>query len=62
MKEIVDSGELGEVISIWSHDVQPDPSHESWRRDPRFACGFTIESMRHPIDLFRSSTPRSKRK
>jgi predicted dehydrogenase len=53
MKERVKSGDLGEVISIWSHGLQPDPSHQSWRHDPRFACGFTIESMCHSIDLFR---------
>ena len=53
MKELVDSGELGHVLSIWSHTILPDPSHQSWRHDPQFACGFTIESMCHNIDQFR---------
>src|SRR5207249_9461662 len=53
MKALVDSGALGEVISLWSHSILPDPSHESWRHDPRFACGFTIESLCHNIDQIR---------
>jgi predicted dehydrogenase len=53
MRDLVTSGELGDVLSIWSHSILPDPSHESWRHDPRFACGFTIESLSHNIDLFR---------
>jgi predicted dehydrogenase len=53
MKELVESGNLGEVISIWSHGLQPDPSHQSWRHDPRFACGFTVESLCHNIDQIR---------
>jgi hypothetical protein len=53
MKTLVDSGALGEVISFWSHSVLPDPSHESWRHDRRFACGFTIESLCHNIDQMR---------
>src|SRR5579871_3799168 len=53
MKALVESGDLGEVISIWSHGLQPDPSHQSWRHDPRFACGFTVESLCHPIDQIR---------
>jgi myo-inositol 2-dehydrogenase / D-chiro-inositol 1-dehydrogenase len=53
MKTLVDSGALGDVISVWSHSILPDPSHESWRHDPRFACGFTIESLSHNIDQIR---------
>jgi predicted dehydrogenase len=53
MKTLVDAGTLGEVISLWSHSILPDPSHESWRHDPRFACGFTIESLCHNIDQIR---------
>jgi predicted dehydrogenase len=53
MKALVESGALGEVISFWSHSILPDPSHESWRHDPRFACGFTIESLSHNIDQVR---------
>jgi predicted dehydrogenase len=53
MKAFVDAGALGEVISIWSQSILPDPSHESWRHDPRFACGFTIESLCHNIDQIR---------
>jgi UDP-N-acetyl-2-amino-2-deoxyglucuronate dehydrogenase len=53
MKALLDAGALGEVISIWSHSILPDPSHESWRHDPRFACGFTIESLSHNIDQIR---------
>jgi hypothetical protein len=53
MKTLVDTGALGEVISFWSHSLLPDPSHESWRHDPRFACGFTIESLCHNIDQMR---------
>jgi predicted dehydrogenase len=41
------------VISVWGHSILPDPSHESWRHDPRFACGFTIESLCHNIDQIR---------
>lgn len=55
MKELVDSGELGEVISVWCHRIggSTTPSRSSWRHDPRFVTGFTIESLSHDIDHVR---------
>jgi predicted dehydrogenase len=55
MKELVDSGELGQVVSVWCHRIggSTNPSRGSWRHDPRFVTGFTIESLSHDIDHVR---------
>jgi predicted dehydrogenase len=55
MKELVDSGELGRIVSIWCHRIggSTNPSRNSWRHDPRFVTGFTIESLSHDIDHVR---------
>jgi predicted dehydrogenase len=55
LKELVDSGELGQIVSIWCHRIggSTSPSRASWRHDPRFVTGFTVESLSHDIDHVR---------
>jgi predicted dehydrogenase len=55
LKELVDSGELGQIVSIWCHRIggSTNPARTSWRHDPRFVTGFTIESLSHDIDHVR---------
>jgi len=56
--EKVLSGMLGNIISIWIHRIGPGPGFNkslssSWRTDPEFLCGMTIESLSHDIDMIR---------
>jgi myo-inositol 2-dehydrogenase/D-chiro-inositol 1-dehydrogenase len=53
LKNLIESGELGDVISLWSHRIDRMWPGSSWRTDPRFVCGMTIESLSHDIDMFR---------
>ncbi len=56
MKKLVDTGDLGAIVSIWSYRLGQAgyPSGQrTWRHDRQFACGFTIESLSHDIDLIR---------
>lgn len=53
LKRLIESGELGDVISLWSHRIDRMWSESGWRTDPRFVCGMTIESLSHDIDMFR---------
>jgi myo-inositol 2-dehydrogenase/D-chiro-inositol 1-dehydrogenase len=53
LKNLIESGELGDVISLWSHRMDRMWSESGWRTDPRFVCGMTIESLSHDIDIFR---------
>jgi myo-inositol 2-dehydrogenase/D-chiro-inositol 1-dehydrogenase len=53
LKRMIESGDLGDVISLWSHRIDRMWSESGWRTDPRFVCGMTIESLSHDIDMFR---------
>jgi predicted dehydrogenase len=55
VKELVDSGELGQIVSVWCHRIGggTNPARNSWRHDPRFVTGFTVESLSHDIDHVR---------
>lgn len=53
LKELLDSGELGDVVSLWSHRMDDAGEGRSWRTDPKLLCGMTIESLSHDIDMFR---------
>jgi predicted dehydrogenase len=54
LKELVASGELGNISSFWGVRVcwlpHPEPN---WRTDPRFLCGMTVESLSHDFDFMR---------
>lgn len=55
--ELVRSGELGDPINVFDNRVGPGFGFRgsyfapSWRTDPKFACGFTIESISHEWNL-----------
>jgi len=54
LKELVDSGRLGDIYSFWGMRIlwSPHPP-PNWRTDPRFLCGMTIESLSHDFDFMR---------
>ena len=57
MVELVRSGALGDPVNVFDNRVGPGYGFRgtwcapSWRTDPRFACGFTIESISHEWNL-----------
>ena len=57
MVELVRSGALGDPINVFDNRVGPGFGFRgtyfapSWRTDPKFACGFTIESISHEWNL-----------
>lgn len=57
MHEIVSSGILGEPVNVFSFRFGPGYGYgqrslaESWRTDPKLACGMTIESVSHEFNL-----------
>ena len=54
LKEIVDSGKLGDMITFWNQRMARGlPESYNWRTDPELLCGITIESLSHDIDLVR---------
>lgn len=54
LKELVESGKLGNLYSYWSiRDLWSPHRPPNWRTDPRFLCGMTIESLSHDFDLMR---------
>jgi predicted dehydrogenase len=54
VKEAVDSGDLGDVITVWSRRMgRGIPSGYNWRTDPDLMCGMSVESLSHDIDLIR---------
>lgn len=58
LQDDVRSGKLGDIVTIWSHRIGPGPGFnaflgDTWRTDRRFACGMSIESLSHDIDMFR---------
>jgi myo-inositol 2-dehydrogenase/D-chiro-inositol 1-dehydrogenase len=54
LKELVESGKLGDIYSFWGIRIlwSPHPP-PNWRTDPRFLCGMTIESLSHDFDFMR---------
>lgn len=54
LKNLVDSGRLGDIYSFWGIRVTWLPHlPPNWRTDPRFICGMTIESLSHDFDYMR---------
>jgi predicted dehydrogenase len=55
LKDIAQSGELGDIISIWSQRLGMGlpPQGYNWRTDPNLLCGMTVESLSHDIDMIR---------
>lgn len=57
MHEIVSSGILGDPVNVFSYRFGPGYGFgqrslaESWRTDPKLACGMTIESCSHEFNL-----------
>lgn len=60
MHEIVSSGILGDPVNVFSYRFGPGYGFgqrslaESWRTDPKLACGMTIESVSHEFNLLTS--------
>ena len=55
LRELLRSGELGDLVSAWITRVEPSTPAlgTNWRTTPGLACGVTIESAAHDIDLIR---------
>ena len=59
LKDIVASGELGEVYHFWCHRFGMGAGGngqvrlDNWRTNADLCCGMTIESLSHDIDLMR---------
>lgn len=54
MQEMLADGEIGAPITVFSDRAGYGvPQEDNWRVDPDHACGITIESASHNIDLLR---------
>lgn len=54
LKEVVDSGCLGEIISYWCQRIgSGTPRPGNWRATPGLLCGMAVESLSHDIDMLR---------
>ncbi len=54
LKSLIDDRTIGEPVTFWSTRAGWGvPSEGNWRVDPEQACGITIESASHNIDLLR---------
>ena len=54
LKEVADSGCLGEIISYWCQRIGPGtPGPGNWRATPGLLCGMAVESLSHDIDMLR---------
>jgi predicted dehydrogenase len=57
LQEAVQDGRLGEVIGVFSHRLGAGTGiggallNNDWRTNPKFACGMSIESVSHDIDM-----------
>ncbi|MCD8011299.1 MAG: Gfo/Idh/MocA family oxidoreductase [Lachnospiraceae bacterium] len=56
LQEIVQSGQLGEITSIFVNRMgmlggYAGTSNDTWRRKPGSVCGMSIESLSHDIDM-----------
>ena len=59
LMDLYQSGELGEIINIFSFRIGTGPGfggslNDSWRTDPNLVCGMSIESLSHDIDFLQS--------
>lgn len=54
LKEFVDSGEAGEIITYWCQrqGMRKDPNNK-WSTDPMLMTGMSIQSLSHDIDMMR---------
>jgi predicted dehydrogenase len=52
LKEMYDSGKLGDVLNLWSQRMGMNSPRNNWRTNPEMMSGFTIESLSHDIDIF----------
>jgi predicted dehydrogenase len=54
LRELLDDGDLGEPVQVFSTRAGYGvPSGDNWRTDPEQACGVTVESTSHNVDLLR---------
>lgn len=54
LKEMVEAGQLGDVLSLWSQRLGMGVGQGyNWRTDPNLLCGMSVESLSHDIDLLR---------
>ena len=56
LKETVDSGALGDIVSVYSHRLGAGHGFlgllkPSWRTQKEFICGMCVESLSHDIDM-----------
>ncbi|MBQ2627343.1 MAG: Gfo/Idh/MocA family oxidoreductase [Eubacterium sp.] len=59
LKGLLDRGELGEIVQTVVVRIGPGPGSDgnlasSWRTDPDYVCGMSIESLSHDIDFVQS--------
>lgn len=57
--KLIEEDEIGEIIQAFCLRVGPGPGYtgtlaDSWRTDPAYVCGMTVESLSHDIDFLRS--------
>jgi myo-inositol 2-dehydrogenase/D-chiro-inositol 1-dehydrogenase len=54
LRAAAQSGDFGDVISVWSHRVGTGVgTGYNWRTDPAEMCGMTVESLSHDLDYLR---------
>ncbi|PSP76630.1 hypothetical protein BRC86_01170 [Halobacteriales archaeon QS_3_64_16] len=54
MREFLADGDIGDPITVFSTRAgHGEPEEEDWRLDPEQACGVSIESASHNIDMLR---------
>jgi len=54
LKETIEAGQLGDVLSLWSQRLGMGVGQGyNWRTDPNLLCGMSVESLSHDIDLLR---------
>jgi len=52
--DLVDDGEIGDPVTVFSERAGYGvPEEGNWRTDPEQACGITVESASHNIDVLR---------
>ncbi len=59
LMDLFKSGELGDIINIFSFRIGSGPGFsghlsDSWRTNPDYVCGMSIESLSHDIDFLQS--------
>lgn len=53
LRNMYQSGKLGEVIHMFSQRMGMNKPRNNWRTHPELLSGFTIESISHDIDMFK---------